>query len=239
MCLSIALCLALGAWQWQRAGEKESLLADRAAQRAGPELAALGNLTMVRAYQALRLRGQFLNGQSVLLDNRTRAGRAGMEVITPFRDQASGRVVLVNRGWIAFAGDRRRLPVPVPVEGELEIAAEVYGSPRPLLGSLPEALAAAGEVIPVVPYVQADIMGRHFGLDLEPVVLRLREGSAGALRLDWPEQGISPARHRGYALQWFSLAAAFLVLTVYASRVQGRRDRPGAGDTQDKTRDPS
>ncbi len=221
MLLAISACLALGAWQLQRASYKERLQAERAQSGAAAAWTALRIVTLSDAHQRLRLNGTFLNDRAFFLDNRTRDGRAGFEVITPFRDAASGRLVLVNRGWLPFAGDRARLPEIPPAAGPLEILAEVYGSPRPLLGSLPDSLAAAGGGVPVVPYVQADIIGRHFGLDLEPAVLRLLEGSPGALQLAWPEDRMGPSRHRAYALQWFSLAGAFSLLTVLAWR--GRR----------------
>lgn len=228
MVLAICGFLALGTWQLQRAELKERLIAERNRSGDAGEWTALRIVTMADAYQRLRLRGRFLNEHGIYLDNRTRDGQAGFEVIAPFRDEASGRTVLVNRGWVPFAGDRSRLPPLPQLAGEVEILAEVYGSPRPLLGSLPESLAAGGSAAPVVPYVQADIIGRHFGLDLEPVVLRLRAGSAGALRLDWPQDRMGPSRHRGYALQWFSLAGAFFLLTVFAWR-QRRREAGQSG----------
>lgn len=225
MLLAIGACLALGNWQLQRAGAKERLLAERAESGAAGEWTALHIVTLADAHQRLRLQGRFLNRHGFFLDNRTRNGRAGFEVITPFRDAASKRVVLVNRGWLPFAGARTSLPEVPPAEGPMEIHAEVYGSPRPLLGSLPEALAAAGPTTAVVPYVQADIIGRHFGLDLEPYVLRLRDGSAGALQLDWPVDRMGPDRHRGYAVQWFSLALVFTVLTALAWRARRRESQ--------------
>ena len=46
----------------------------------------------------------------VLLDNKTRAGVAGYEVVMPLRIAGSSMHVLVNRGWIAAGRDRARLP---------------------------------------------------------------------------------------------------------------------------------
>ncbi len=223
MVLSICLCAALGFWQLERAGEKEKFLALRghnAAQAPAGTIAALSG--SAAQLQPINLDGQYLHEYSLFLDNRTRGGRAGLEVVTPFREQSSGRVVLVNRGWMPFAGDRSRMPLPPAGEASGGIRAEIYHGPRPLLGSLEEALRAAMSDTPVVPYLQADIIGAHFGLRLEPVILRLRDSGAGALRLDWPPAGIGPDRHRGYAVQWFSLALAFFVMTLVAYR----RHRP-------------
>ncbi|MGM0571288.1 MAG: SURF1 family cytochrome oxidase biogenesis protein, partial [Pseudomonadota bacterium] len=39
----------------------------------------------------------------------------------------------------------------------------------------------------------------------------------GAFRADWEPDMMGPQTHYGYALQWFSLAAALIILTIIAS----------------------
>ncbi|MGN2261427.1 SURF1 family cytochrome oxidase biogenesis protein, partial [Pseudomonas aeruginosa] len=55
------------------------------------------------------LHGRFDERHTLLLDNRLRNGQAGVEVLQPFYDQASGLWLLVNRGWVAWS-DRRSPP---------------------------------------------------------------------------------------------------------------------------------
>ena len=47
-----------------------------------------------------------------------------------------------------------------------------------------------------------------------PFELRLEPGPA-AYAVNWPTVTLNPEQHLGYAVQWFSLAAALLVLFVY------------------------
>ncbi|MBF3159133.1 SURF1 family protein, partial [Pseudomonas aeruginosa] len=61
------------------------------------------------AYVRVRLHGRFDERHTLLLDNRLRNGQAGVEVLQPFYDQASGLWLLVNRGWVAWT-DRRSPP---------------------------------------------------------------------------------------------------------------------------------
>src|SRR5260370_40586389 len=79
--LALAACAAgvtLGDWQSRRAGEKRAL---------GARL------------EQVSVRGEFVAGRTVLLDNKTRRGRVGYEVVTPLKLRDSLHV-LVNRGWI-------------------------------------------------------------------------------------------------------------------------------------------
>ena len=56
------------------------------------------------------------------------------------------------------------------------------------------------------------------GKNLEPVILLLNPGEPRGFARDWQPQGLSPEKHRGYALQWFAFATLlgglFLVLNL-------------------------
>ena len=76
----LALLLALGGWQLQRADEKSALLASQEARRQAPAQ-PIGELERSAdpAFQRVLLRGYFDAEHSLLLDNRTRDGRVGVE----------------------------------------------------------------------------------------------------------------------------------------------------------------
>ncbi len=207
--LLVPALLWLGFWQLSRAEEKTALLARFEARRQAAPL-ALAELEAAGApaFQRVRLHGRFDAQHGLLLDNRTRNGRPGVELLQPFRDDG-GQWLLVNRGWLPWP-DRRTAPVFATPDEPLALTAWVYRPPGApfLLGD------SAGAGWPrLVNRIDAAAFWTELGRAGLPVELRLEPGPA-AYATDWPALAMGPERHRGYALQWFSLAAALLVLFI-------------------------
>ncbi|HXR01486.1 MAG TPA: SURF1 family protein, partial [Pseudomonas sp.] len=92
----LPLLVSLGCWQLGRAEEKRVMLANYAERRLAPPIAAqLLSSTADPAYRRVQLRGSFDPEHSLLLDNSTREGKVGVELIQPFHDQASGLWLMV------------------------------------------------------------------------------------------------------------------------------------------------
>ena len=76
----------------------------------------------------------------------------------------------------------------------------------------------------VIPFRQPDF-GRQLDAAVLPLVLRLDASVPGGFDRAWAAyRGIGPNRHRAYAFQWFSLAAALAVIYVAVNtrRIDGR-----------------
>ena len=127
--LTVALCLVfvrLGNWQWERGVHRQAEW-DAFARRcrcAGPPRRIVGGV--VARFQRIVVAGSWDAAHQFLLDNRSHGGLPGYEVLTPLR-LADGRLLLVDRGWVAFTGSRARLPditldgrEPVSVTGRLD-----------------------------------------------------------------------------------------------------------------------
>lgn len=204
--------IGLGCWQLGRAEQKRELLAVYAERRAEAPV-PIGQLSGVSepAYRRVRLQGTFDGEHSLLLDNRLRDGQAGVEVLQPFHDQASGQWLLVNRGWLPWPD--RRVPVAIDTPApSLALEGWIYVAPGsvfqlradPVGGRWPHLLTAI-DARQLWPQLQ-----RH-GFAYE---VRLEPGPA-SYRLDWPVVAMGPEKHLGYAVQWFSLAAALVLLYLY------------------------
>lgn len=210
--LLLPLFIGLGFWQLSRAEEKREVGARWAQQRLLPPvpLASLGRDVGELAYRPVTLRGEFLQERDFLLDNRTRQGRYGVDVLTPMRLE-SGELVLVNRGWMPGDPSRRELPRVAPVPGEQALQGFVYVPPGEsyTLGEI-----AAGEGWPqLVQAIDLPTLGDLLGEPLWPYTVRLSMDSPAALLADWPLVSAQPEKHEAYAAQWFAMA---LVLALFA-----------------------
>jgi cytochrome oxidase assembly protein ShyY1 len=47
--------------------------------------------------------------------------------------------------------------------------------------------------------------------------VRIDSGQPGALEVDWQVINVSPAKHHGYAVQWFAMALALAVIFGFRS----------------------
>ncbi|MEA3299151.1 MAG: SURF1 family protein [Pseudomonadota bacterium] len=214
--LFLPVTLSLGFWQLDRAEEKRML----AAEFQGREVAAKVNLDDLETggdhqYRRVTATGRFDPDHAILLDNRVRQGRPGYEVVVPFQLAASGRWLLVNRGWIGAAASRDQLPAVAEVPGDVTLSGYLYQSPGE-----PFTLGAEQwrERWPQV-LQNLDIAGVATLLEVElsPWTLRLDASSPGALAVGWEVINVQPEKHTAYAVQWFALAAALVVLALFAN----------------------
>src|SRR5690606_10125118 len=145
-------------------------------------------------------------------DNRTRNGQAGVEILQLFHDQPGDRPLIINRGWLAWP-DRRHLPAVPVAEGELQLQAEVL--PPPGEGFRLQGGSTSGWP-KLITHADPGVLATQAVLPDLPLMARLQPGSPGALRLDWPAMPMTATKHTGYAVQWFTLAAALLILFIWA-----------------------
>ncbi len=228
--VGIGGCLALANWQLGRAREKEALIAafDAGGGEAVPlSVAAPAELPR---YQRVTVAGRYEPGRQVLLDNMPSAsGQAGYRVLTPFRREDGGPLVLVDRGWVPLGADRSRRP-DVAVGGEPRaVTGRLDGLPVPGL-RLGEARAPDSAGWPLVLNfpVTADLEAA-LGEPVEARILLLDADQPDGYERAWrPSMGFPPERHLGYAIQWLALALVVLVAFV-ATGLQPRNpdtDRP-------------
>lgn len=200
----------MGFWQLGRAEEK-------ALERAQWETLSHQEWPLIgepSEGQPVTIEGQYIPERQWLLDNRTRGGRAGYEVLTLFQPDNSPAVV-VNRGWIAGMHDRAELPA-IPVESShQQLQARVAEWPvPPVIGEVEGASGWPRRVQMLTP----ELASQSLDEAVSPVFLRLAgEQQPGALQADWKPSRMGANTHYGYAVQWFGLAIALLALGIVAS----------------------
>ncbi|MFT5578590.1 MAG: surfeit locus 1 family protein [Paraglaciecola psychrophila] len=213
--LLLPLVISLGFWQLQRADEKSELKELQQQRQTAAPVAIESLPAGDQHYRPVLLRGHFIAGRTLFLDNRISLGQFGYEVVMPFQLRDSDEVVLVNRGWIAGDRSRRSLPSPPEVApaGELlELRGSIYMSQ----GSLMQ--LSASQVSNEWPRVSQSIdfkqMAAALGLRLYPHQVRLPAEGPASLRANWMVVNIEPSKHTGYAVQWFAMAVMLLIILV-------------------------
>lgn len=190
-----AVFLSLGQWQSRRADEKRA---------AGASM------------QPASVRGSFIARYTVLVDNKLSRGRAGYHVVQPLRLAGEGpaRHVLVNRGWIAAGAARDVLPTIRTPSGEVSIEG-IRLARLPLAYEPGKANPGHAGGAPVVwQNATVEAFAAWSGLALEHYVIEQHSTLDDGLVREWPKAGSGTEVHESYALQWYTFAAATVVLLV-------------------------
>lgn len=230
MLFAAALLFArLGMWQLDREQEKLNLFEQ------------FENAAMMTIEQALnqeegvfrvQAHGHFDPQRHILLDNKILQGRAGVHALTPFV-LSNGRTVLVNRGWLFLSPDRRNLPV-VQTDASERVISGILKKPSndgPRLGDAD--LLLADQWPQLVTYLDIDSVGAALNTKLEPWLLQLdMADSAGFEGREWKAAVMEPEVHRAYALQWFSLALASLIIWLALGQRRGQKKMTGDQPTE-------
>ena len=220
----VLVCLGLGIWQLDRLAWKRTLIAERQAAAQAAPVPAPRTLAEARtlAFRPVTADGVFLHDREMHVIAPGPTGGSGYNVLTPLREP-DGRIVFINRGFVPV--DRRdparreagQVAGTVRVTGFLRLprgAKPSWFTPdhRPELNYWfwvdPPAMAAAVGLAEVAPfYIEADATPNPGG---------------------WPKGGVTPITlpndHLQYAITWFSLAAAAIVVYLVWQRQTAKQD---------------
>ena len=215
---------SLGQWQLRRAAQKEAAQAAIEAKSRMPvldnrTLGSVGDVEQLVHRQA-QLKGSWVAGRTVFLDNRPMSGRSGFFVVTPLVLEGTGQTILVQRGWAArdFANRTHLPPVTTPV-GPVTVQGRIAPPPYKLYefkgaddGRIRQNLDLAA-------------FRAETGLPLMDVSL-LQTGAPGdGLLREWAAPNFGLEKHYGYAFQWFGLCLLVLVLYAWFQLVPRLRSR--------------
>ena len=215
--LALALAFAaLGRWQLGREGEKRALLAAAEAALSAPPGSLVDALAAGgQAPRRVAGRVRFLDTPPLWLDNQRRGDQVGVRQYCAATTADTRQGLLLDLGWLPLAGDRR-LPAQACPHGELEASGLLV--PPPAAGlALGEGLARQPDGQWLALRLEPQAVAAAWSLPgLAPLVLRLDPAlPVGHPRdLDLLPNTLPPEKHRGYALQWFGLAATTFVFVL-------------------------
>ncbi|QFT53007.1 SURF1 family protein [Microbulbifer sp. THAF38] len=192
----------LGAWQLNRAETKQMISLEIDARMSAQPVNPKNGIELKR-FLPVKLTGKY-SSNYFLLDNRTRRGQVGYEVLQIFI--SGNQRWLVNRGWIPLPESRAITPeVSYPDD-----ATTILGFIYPVEYS--ESLSSNEKLF----HQRIQAVNRKFtdSLDLsyKAWTLRLSADSESSLVTDWKLINSNSDRHIAYAVQWFAMAVALFIL---------------------------
>ncbi len=204
----------LGVWQMQRAEQKQTRL-EQIQQRQANDPLTLAELIKMEGDNRdvpFRVVGDVNPSRYFLLDNRIESGKVGYQVLVPVATNEG--LLLVNYGFVAGSQYREKLP-EVALIGGAQILAGI--SSQPLENPMVQETAMDSADFPVV--VQAidlEFISQFLSEPLLPLVMQLNPDDSSAFIRNWRPVVMSPEKHYAYALQWFGLAIASLLVYFFA-----------------------
>lgn len=222
--IAVALGVSLGQWQTRRAAEKQAiedkLVARQAAQPT--DLNATRPLSIDDAeYRRVVVKGTFVSDWPLYLDNRPYNGTAGFYVMMPLKIAGADTHVLVARGWAKRdVADRARLPSIATPSGLVEIEGIAKRNPGRVLE-----LGEPQQLVPraIVQNLDAGRLAQAANLSLQPFIVEQLTDTQDGLIRDWPRPSSGVDKHRGYAFQWYALAATALIFFLVTGFRRGKK----------------
>jgi surfeit locus 1 family protein len=159
------------------------------------------------------IKGTFEPGFQVLHDNQVYKGQAGYDVITPLHISGSNMRILVNRGWVPLGADRNILPQIDTPSGEIEIRGISSQPPKKYFELSKEELLENGKLKPVVQNLDLARYEKAVNFPIQHMIILMdASDKIGGFVRDWPKPDFKIDMNRGYAVQWYLLSVALLVI---------------------------
>jgi cytochrome oxidase assembly protein ShyY1 len=227
-------CGFLSNWQFSRNAERSEQLQlvadnyDAAPVPLGELLAPGAEMNPGDEWRPVRMEGQYLADEQLLVRNRAHGGSAAYEQLVPFRLD-DGRTFLVDRGWLP-PGNRQAEPDEIPAPPQGQVSVEVRLRPE-------EAAPTSGRTAEAgqVPTINLGLVAEQTG--------PLEQGAYGLLMSETPAPATTPntvdppsndpGPYLSYAVQWILFAVMGFGFITYVIVSERKLRREEADDEDD------
>lgn len=228
--IGVTITANLGFWQLRRAALKVAIQTSIESRRQLPTLGASdlsrnAALAEPQHYRPVQLRGQWVTGRTVFLDNRQMSGRVGFYVVTPLQLSDRPEAVLIQRGWVPRDQvDRTLLPRVFTPSGTVDVAGTIAPPPSRLYEFSGVASGAIRQNLDIDKFaIESGLILLPLSVQQSDVISRAATGDA--LMRQWPHPAVDVQKHYGYAVQWFALCALMAGLYVWFQLIRPRLRR--------------
>ena len=213
--------IKLSLWQFERSNVKQQRLANielLSKQQALDLSTVLNNLdgdTETLNDIPVILSGHFNNEYKFLVDNQTHQGRLGYRVLQVFFDEYSDQALLVNLGWIQGSVDRDFIPELNDITSRQTLAGNIRIIEQGIV--LAEQQLSDSSWPVRIQQIDIEKISQLINIKLLPFVVFLDKKEYVGYTKNWQPVVMPPEKHTGYAVQWLTLAIAWLSLMIWAS----------------------
>ncbi|WP_047032579.1 SURF1 family protein [Hoeflea sp. IMCC20628] len=218
--IALAVLVSLGTWQVKRLHWKEQLLAAIEQRSHAEPLGVIGIESALAAgeaidYRTARASGRFLHDKERHFF-ATFKGQSGFYLYTPL-ELEDGRFLFVNRGFVPYDLKEKSSRPQSLVEGNQQIT----GLARERLSERPSSIVPDNDETGNIFYWKdLDRMATSVGLPVDLVLPFFLDADATPVPGGLPLGGVTvidlPNSHLQYAVTWYGLALALLVVSIFA-----------------------
>lgn len=210
----------LGVWQLGRAEQKQTILQEWQQQQAKPPVEFSPTLNSNDQFRRVWLNGTIYQDKYWLIENKTMYGRLGAYVVVAVNvnsssaNQQPNTIVPVNLGWVELPPLREVFPDITLPTGQIRITGMLAAATHsPLINEAENTQLRWPHKMLEIDLTQ---MQQQFGQPLYPLVLQVDPDSAAAFDVDWQAVNMTSSQHKGYAVQWFTMAGVLFILWLLA-----------------------
>ena len=213
----VPITISLGMWQIERANEKKLIIANYDKLLVSAPIALQKN-QMLNNWQPIETTGTY-EDTIVYEDNAINNGKAGFKVYHLFRND-DGTFIFIHRGFIERNLIKNNLPeVEIPTEKKSIYGTTLFKQNNTFVKNIEESDSR------IIQEFNASLLIDKYPMlkdkYLHPFLFNLDIRDVNKYQPIEKPVNMPASKHIGYAIQWFGLCAALIILTIYAYRRKG------------------
>ena len=213
----VPITISLGMWQIERANEKKLIIANYDKLLVSAPIALQKN-QMLNNWQPIETTGTY-EDTIVYEDNAINNGKAGFKVYHLFRND-DGTFIFIHRGFIERNLIKNNLPeVEIPTEKKTIYGTTLFKQNNTFVKNIEESDSR------IIQEFNASLLIDKYPMlkdkYLHPFLFNLDIRDVNKYQPIEKPVNMTASKHIGYAIQWFGLCAALIILTIYAFRRKG------------------
>ena len=213
----VPITISLGLWQIERANEKKVIISNYDKLLVSTPI-ALQKEQPLDNWQPIETVGAY---QDLVIyeDNAINSGKAGFKVYHLFQN-GDGTFIFVHRGFIERNLIKNNLPrIDTPVGKKNIKGTTLFKQNNTFVKNIEES------DIRIIQEFNTSVLIERFPIlkdrYLHPFLFNLDVRDADKFQAIEKPVNMTATKHIGYAIQWFGLCAALIILTIYAYRRKG------------------